>query len=180
MVRFGLNAFFGCWNSIPRRPPRMLFSSDSGASTRFLEPSRMEPETTCIGRGSSWSTDMAVMVFPEPEPPTRATISPGATDRLTPSRTGRDAPLPWTLSSSTTSSGTAALPDEHRDGRRGRAGCPLTDQGDAQGDQEDRESRGDDPPRCPLGEGLGRCQHGPPVRLWRLDTEAQVGQGADA
>src|SRR5581483_2342582 len=75
--------------------PRTRHSSALSARTRSLPSNMTCPSVILPPVGSSRTTDRAVIVLPEPDSPTRPTVSPARTARSTPStaRTTRWRPV---------------------------------------------------------------------------------------
>ena len=68
------------------RRPRMARISRSLFVSSSSPPSRIDPLTMrAVGRGTSRSSDSAVMVLPEPDSPTMPSVSPCRSEKLTPS-----------------------------------------------------------------------------------------------
>src|SRR3954470_8611924 len=86
--------------------PRMSRRPDSGRSSTDVCPRWTVPETWA-DRGSSRVSAIAVTLLPQPDSPTRASTSPGATVKLTVStaRTGPSSVRNETVNSRTDSSG---------------------------------------------------------------------------
>ena len=86
MVSTGLSEVIGSWKiiamSLPRTP-RIASSLSASRSTpsSLTEPPAMRPG----GSGTSRIRDSAVMLLPQPDSPTIASVSCGASAKLTPS-----------------------------------------------------------------------------------------------
>src|SRR3954471_21105659 len=135
------------------RPPRTRRRAAGESFSRSTAPSasRMPPAVTRPGGGTRPSTARAVIVFPEPDPPTSPTTSPRPTVSETPRTTDTQPPPSRTgkatsrsrmarRASATVLSGQAAQPADRRgDAEAGGAGVrpavAVLDVGDA-GDVE--------------------------------------------
>ena len=85
-VNTGFSEVCGSCRIIEMRRPRMLRISRSLLSSRFSPCRRMVPCTMrATGRGTSRSSDSAVMVLPQPDSPTMPSASPCRSEKLTPS-----------------------------------------------------------------------------------------------
>ena len=90
--RVGLRPTIGSWGTRPMTDPRM---ARGGARTRRATSSpstSIRPAVTCALVGSSPMIALAAVVLPDPDSPTRATVSPGAICRSRPSSAWRAAP----------------------------------------------------------------------------------------
>ncbi len=106
----GLSAVIGSWKIIDIRVQRSSRSLASPAASRFSPSSRTTPPLARNSGGSNPITDWAITDFPEPDSPTRQTISPAATSKLTSSTAfGRSAPLGSAMDRSSTSSSAEAI-----------------------------------------------------------------------
>ena len=85
MVRIGLMPARGSWKTMPALVRRSARSSPTGAPSTSWPSSRTEPAVDAP-RGCSPITERAVRDLPEPDSPTRPTVSPSATESDTPSR----------------------------------------------------------------------------------------------
>ncbi len=83
IVRTGLRAFIAPWKTIAMSTQRCGRTLSSPSARRSLPSRSTLPETLAVG-GSSPSTASAVVVFPQPDSPTRPSRSPAASDMLTP------------------------------------------------------------------------------------------------
>src|SRR6266851_5507998 len=79
----GLSAVIGSWNIIDMRVQRSSRSRASPAARMFSPSSRISPDTGFSALASSPMTVKAITDLPEPDSPTRQTISPGLTVKLT-------------------------------------------------------------------------------------------------
>ena len=86
MVITGLSDVIGSWKIIEISLPRTLRISSSLIFSRSRPPSFTEPETMRPGgSGIRRISDSAVMLLPQPDSPTIASVSPEATWKSTPS-----------------------------------------------------------------------------------------------
>ena len=81
MVMTGLRLLIGSWKIIAMSRPRSFSISVSGRSSRSRPARRMRPETRAKG-GSRRMIESAVMLLPEPDSPTRASVSRAAMLKL--------------------------------------------------------------------------------------------------
>ena len=79
----GLSAVIGSWKIIDMRVQRSSRSRASPAARMFSPSSRISPETGFSALASRPITVKAITDLPEPDSPTRQTISPGLTVKLT-------------------------------------------------------------------------------------------------
>ncbi len=86
MVITGLSDVIGSWKIIEMSRPRMARISSSGSCSRSTPSSTTSPSTMRPG-GSAISriSDSAVMLLPQPDSPTIASVSPRAIANDTPS-----------------------------------------------------------------------------------------------
>ena len=80
----GFREDIGSWKTIATSRPRMRFNSLTGMPMISRPSRRIDPETKAGGTGSSPMTASIDTLLPEPDSPTRAKVSLGATVRLTP------------------------------------------------------------------------------------------------
>ena len=93
-VMTGLSAVIGSWKIIDMRVQRSSRSRSSLAARTFSPSSRISPELGFSALASRPMTVKAITDLPEPDSPTRQTISPGLTVKLTLSTANsRSAPL---------------------------------------------------------------------------------------
>ena len=85
MVRIGLMPARGSWKTMPALDRRSASSSPTGAPSTSRPSSRTVPPVVAP-RGCRPITERAVSDLPEPDSPTRPTVSPAATESETPSR----------------------------------------------------------------------------------------------
>ena len=86
MVITGLSEVIGSWKIIEISLPRTLRISSWLSFSRSLPPSFTVPETMRPGgSGIRRISDSAVMLLPQPDSPTMASVSPDATPKFTPS-----------------------------------------------------------------------------------------------
>ena len=74
----------GSWNIIAIFPPRIFRSSLPESFVRSLPSKEISPPVIFAFSGSSRRIDMQLTLFPLPDSPTRPTISPSLTEKLTP------------------------------------------------------------------------------------------------
>ena len=90
----GFSAVIGSWKIIDMRVQRSSRSRSSLAARMFSPSSRISPELGFSALASRPMTVKAITDLPEPDSPTRQTISPGLTVKLTLSTANsRSAPL---------------------------------------------------------------------------------------
>src|SRR5476649_2129740 len=82
-VMTGFRAVIGSWKIIDMRVQRSSRRRDSGAVRMFSPCSRISPEVGFSALASRPITVKAITDLPEPDSPTRQTISPGLTVKLT-------------------------------------------------------------------------------------------------
>src|SRR5882757_1811309 len=82
-VMTGLRAVIGSWKIIDMRVQRSSRSRASSAARMFSPSSRISPELGFNAFASKPMTVKAITDLPEPDSPTRQTISPGLTVKLT-------------------------------------------------------------------------------------------------
>ena len=85
MLNTGFSAVIGFWNTRPAWVPRTSRILSSSSASRFTPLSSTEPDSIRPGGATSRSTDMAVTLLPEPDSPTRPSVSPRPTVNDTPS-----------------------------------------------------------------------------------------------
>ena len=81
----GSRDVIGSWKTIPMSPPRTLRISLFDSRTRSRPSSSTCPAQMRPPGGSRRMTEVPSMVLPQPDSPTRPSVSPSATARLTPS-----------------------------------------------------------------------------------------------
>ena len=79
----GLSAVIGSWKIIDMRVQRSSRSRSSSAARMFSPSSRISPPVGFSALASRPMTVKAITDLPEPDSPTRQTISPGLTVKLT-------------------------------------------------------------------------------------------------
>src|ERR1700716_2011036 len=82
-VMTGLSAVIGSWKIIDMRVQRSSLSRVSPAARMFSPSSRISPSVGFSALASRPMTVKAITDLPEPDSPTRQTISPGLTVKLT-------------------------------------------------------------------------------------------------
>src|SRR5882724_4485584 len=82
-VMTGLRAVIGSWKIIDMRVQRSSRNRVSSAASTFSPSSRISPELGFSAFASKPMTVKAITDLPEPDSPTRQTISPGLTVKLT-------------------------------------------------------------------------------------------------
>ena len=86
MVSTGLRLVIGSWNTMPIRRPRTRRSASPVSGRRSVPPRQTTlPCSMRPGGGMSCSSARLVRLFPEPDSPTSATVSPCPTVNETPS-----------------------------------------------------------------------------------------------
>ena len=90
-VSTGLSAVEGSWKIIATRRPRTARMAASGSASRSTPPSVTRPPIMRPASGNSRVRDSAVIDLPQPDSPTSAKHSPGASSKLRPS-TARSGP----------------------------------------------------------------------------------------
>src|SRR5262245_58057774 len=163
---------------------RMAFIASAGSGSRSRPCQRIWPATMRPGGiGTSFSTDIAVTVLPQPDSPTTPTVSPRAIVRSTPStacsmpssvskcvfrpRISRSASLDLT---------SRVLPSHHFAGVE-RIAQSITDEIYAQHREEDRGAWEQRPVRGDVQVVLGVIEDATPGGSIRRKTQAQERQG---
>ncbi len=79
----------GSWNTMAMSSPRTrrISASESARTSRPFSSTR--PPVRLASRGVRRMIDKALTLLPEPDSPTSATVSPGATENETPCTTSR-------------------------------------------------------------------------------------------
>ena len=86
MVSTGLSDVIGSWNTIAMSLPRTARIASSSSASKSMPASLTEPPAIRPGgSGTSRIRDNAVMLLPQPDSPTMASVSCGASEKLTPS-----------------------------------------------------------------------------------------------
>ncbi len=88
----GERLVIGSWKIMPSSEPRSARISGTESSVSSRAPSRIEPRSMRPGFGTRRIAASAVIDFPQPDSPTRASTSPRAIAKEMPSTTGRRAP----------------------------------------------------------------------------------------
>src|ERR1022692_2640336 len=83
MVFVGSSEVSGSWKIMAISLPRMCCRSSLGRPTSSLPASLIEPCTICPPGGSNPRMDSPVIDLPQPDSPTRPTVSPGSMRRST-------------------------------------------------------------------------------------------------
>ena len=84
MENIGSSATIGSWEIIAISRPRTVLSCGSDMPTSSRPCQRIEPPDTDTPSGSRPSSDRAVIVFPQPDSPTRPSTWPGRRENETP------------------------------------------------------------------------------------------------
>ena len=87
----GLSDVIGSWNTMAMPPPRIFRSSSVAIVTMSRPWNMIWPLTMRAGSSISRISDRAATVLPDPDSPTIPSVSPAATEKLTPS-TARTTP----------------------------------------------------------------------------------------
>ena len=89
MVSTGLRELIGSWKIIEISAPRTLSNRFSFRESRSRSPYRTSPAVTRPGGfGTRPITDSALTLFPDPDSPTMASVSPSCSVYVTPSTAG--------------------------------------------------------------------------------------------
>src|SRR5690606_33896090 len=80
-VNTGLSEVIGSWKIIETWLPRMARIAFSGRASRSRPSSSTRPAATRPGARSSRMIDSEVTLLPQPDSPTRPSVSPGATSK---------------------------------------------------------------------------------------------------
>src|SRR6185437_7731436 len=176
MVMVGFRLVIGSWKTVAICLPRTRRIWAASSGTRSFPDSSTEPETMRPPGGSIFMMDMAVMVLPQPDSPTRPTVSPRRTVNDTPS-TGCTASLrrrmsvrrSCTRSSSVTRRSPFLQPDFERGPQR------VADEVEGHDRQHDGDAgRVDQPPLALVDVVQAVGQHVAPVGRGRRRAQAQV------
>ena len=84
-VKTGLSEVIGSWKTIEICPPRTWRISRFERPRRFRPRSRTSPDSIRPGRSTSRRMESAVTDFPQPDSPTRPSVSPSAISNDIPS-----------------------------------------------------------------------------------------------
>src|SRR5580700_4822314 len=179
----GSSEVIGSWKTRPMSPPRTLRMSAFDSPTRSRPPSSTWPAVITPPGGSSRMIELPSIDFPQPDSPTRPSVSPSATSRLTPSTACTVEPRSRisacrSLISSTLTWG--APPSRSR-------GSPEPDiqqvaqrvAEEVEGDDDDHDEHSDRVDLPPVtGVDVARAvrQHAAPGRGGRRQAEAQVAE----
>ena len=142
ILRCGVSAACGSWNTKPTRAPRMAVRRAADAPTSSSPARRMLPEATAPGArrpgiaSASW-------LLPAPDSPTMPRLPPRASARLTPAtaHTGGAAPGKPTVSSSISSRAGSALTGIHQ------VAQPVAHDSERQHDRDQEGARREQHPR---------------------------------
>src|SRR5262245_25848575 len=171
IVKTGLSDVIGSWNTMAMRAPRTRRMASSSLSSRSSPSRRTRPAVMRPGAGTSRMIDSDVTLLPQPDSPTRPSISPRSIEKLMPS-TARTAPalVSNCVRRPSTASNATALDLEPR---IERVAQPVTEQVDGEHGQHDREAgkRRQPPRRRHVVAAVG--QHPSPRRRGRLDAEPE-------
>src|SRR5258706_1737718 len=85
MVKAGLSEVIGSWKIIEMRLPRTARIAALGRRRRFAPSKRISPATRPGGLATSPMIESAVTLLPHPDSPTRPSVRPAWSARLTPS-----------------------------------------------------------------------------------------------
>src|SRR6185436_9687033 len=100
----GFRVMIGSWHTIEMRAPRICRISSSPSLRRSVPSKTIRPPTVRPGGSTRPRMEKPVTVLPQPDSPTSPRISPGLTEKLTPS-TALTTPArvkKWVFRSSTT------------------------------------------------------------------------------
>ena len=87
----GFSEVIGSWKIIDILPPRSFLRSSGDKASRLLPPNMTLSASTLPGGATSPITESEVTLLPQPDSPTRPTVRPRGTAKLTPS-TARNRP----------------------------------------------------------------------------------------